>query len=108
MKLAAFLLAIAGGLIALIMLLLVFVIVADDSVRPRMVVAGLLAIGIIVAAVYGLSSKQTRNAGIALVVLSVLAIVFDLIPGVLVIYPLLFAYGLGVIGGFLALVASAR
>src|SRR5690348_1447986 len=39
MKLAAFVLALAGGLIALLIVLAVFVIVADDSVRPRLALA---------------------------------------------------------------------
>jgi hypothetical protein len=108
MKPAAFLLALAGGLIALIMVLGVLFIVADESVQPRLGLAAVLAVAIIVAGAFGLSSKHTRNAGIVLIVLSCFALVFDLIPGVLVIRPLLFPYGLGLLGGVLALVASGR
>jgi hypothetical protein len=103
MRVAALVLSLAGGLIALLASMLVLVVVADKSVQPQLGISALIAVAIIVLAVVAFISGQTRVTGVALVLLSGIALALGFFSEVFVLAPLLVGYGLSLAGGILAL-----
>jgi hypothetical protein len=103
MRLAALLLEVAGGLIALLSVALVFVIVADRSVYPQLGISTLIAVAVIVLGGLAYRSSQTRIAGILMVLLSGVALLLGLFSEVFRLPPVLFGMVLSLAGGILTL-----
>ena len=103
MRLAAFLLALAGGLIALCVVALIFFVVADQRVYLQLGISALIAIAVIILAVVAFTTGQTRIAGIGLVLLSGIALVLGFFSEVFGLRPLLVGWALSLVGGILTL-----
>lgn len=103
MRLAAFLLALAGGVLAFLTVAAVFFVVTGGGLAGQLCIAALFALVIIALAGVEYGSGQTRSAGIALIVLSVIALALGFFSAVFVLRPLLFGYALSLIGGIVAL-----
>jgi hypothetical protein len=112
MRLAAFLLTILGGVIALVAAGAVLLIVADQSVQVPLSLAALFGLAIIVLALLArkgsYASSGTRNAVLVLVLLSAVALVLGIFSPVFALRPLLVGYGLSLIGGVITLLVSRR
>jgi hypothetical protein len=108
MRLTAFLLALAGGVLALATVVVLFLIVTGGGLAGQLGLAALIALAIIALAGVEYGSRHTRTAGVALVVLSIIALALSFFSAVFVLRPLLFSYGLSLIGGMLALFLPRR
>jgi hypothetical protein len=108
MRVAGLILALAGGLIALVAVALVFFVVADSSVYGQLGIGALFAVAAILVAAVGLGFRHTLTAGIGLIVLSGAALVLGFFSQVLALRPLQLGFALSLVGGILALLAARR
>jgi hypothetical protein len=103
MRLVAVLLSLAGGLLALLSVALVFFVVAEPSVYPQLGISALIAVAIIVIGIVAYASGQTRITGALPVLLSGLGLVLGFFSEVFGLRPLLVGYVLSLVGGILTL-----